>query len=274
MENALLGHAQPGSRADGSALQLQAGEYSTTQPPTQGASRDRVQGLAVPKARFRIDTRSPRNLPPRLKHEVEAPVSTGQASLQANPCAGSRDGSATLADCAVMSSRGHLRPAIVIDASQTQESGGYAKAPHPWLVVHTSGRVCSVSTHKWPSKPGQLPLPRAPLTIVATEWEAEWEAKQVGAHFFIHSATGHKQWKAPPHEPSSLGMHEKRRCHGNGLPLEQQGESPRVRPASEDVGISSDGSNQGNQNPLRNVLARKVGRAKERSRVCSAWSDD
>ena len=182
---------------DGYRAQPKACESPSSRLLLQSTQKDQVRMLAVPKAQFRIDTHLPRNHPPRRGRGAEASSPGKQVRLQANPCAGSLDGMATLSDRAVRKSRGCLRPAIAIDTSQMQGNGGYIKGPHPWLVVHTSGRLCAVSTH-----PG-LNLLRTPrhskdyLGVIATEWEAVWEPIQAGAHFFVHSATGHAQWNAP-----------------------------------------------------------------------------
>ena len=276
MEVAVSAQTQHRPRVDGNMSQPQAGGSLSTQPPTQGASKDLVARLAVPKAQFRIDTYLPRNHPHPWKQGAEASFLTERVNLvnlQTNPCAGSRDGAATLSDRAVVNSRGCLRPVIVIDTSQIQRSGEYTKAPHPWLVVHTSGRVCSVSTHQWPSKLSQLCLSKAPLSIVATDWEAVWEAKQIGAHFFVHSATGHTQWKAPPHDSSRPETREGGQCCSTARPSGQHAGSPGGRPACESVRTIPDRRNQGERCPSNNTRARKNARSNEMDWACISWSD-
>ena len=266
-------HTQHRPEIDGHMAQPKTCGSPSGRLHIQSARKDQVQMLAVPKAQFRSGTYLPRNHPPRWKQGVEASVSTERVSLQANPCAGSRDGVATLSDRAVLNSHGCLRPAIVIDTSQMQGSGGYTKAPHPWLVVHTSGRVCSVRTHQWPSRLSQLRPSKAPLAIVATDWEAVWEAKQMGAHFFVHSVTGHTQWKAPPHDSSYPVIREGGQCCRPAPSSEQHADNPRVHPTCERVHSIPARRDQVERRPLNNKRARKNARSNETDWSRVSWSD-
>ena len=219
---------------------------------------------AVPKAQFRLGMGPPSDHPHAPGQDADTLIPLKQVRLRANPCAGSADGVATLSGRAVLNSRGCLRPIIVMNSScKTHGSGGNVKAPHPWLVVHTSGRVCSVSSHPWSSLTSTPRQSKDPLNIMATEWEAVWEAKQAGAHFFVHSATGHTQWEAPPHDSTGPVTREGGQRRRPSPSSEQLTEDLSVHPTCERAHSIPARQDRVERRPLNNKRARKNVRSNE-----------